>query len=48
MAGLYGLALGMLRWWAGGLALAVGCHVCADATIFGLVFSSGALRQAAG
>jgi membrane protease YdiL (CAAX protease family) len=34
LAGAYGLALGLLRWWTGGLALTVGCHVCADATIF--------------
>lgn len=37
LAGLYGLALGILRWWAGGLGLAMACHVCADATIFGLL-----------
>ena len=34
LAGLYGVALGLLRWWAGGLGLAVACHVSADATIF--------------
>ncbi len=27
LAGIYGLALGVLRWWAGGLGLAFGCHV---------------------
>jgi membrane protease YdiL (CAAX protease family) len=48
LAGAYGLALGALRWWAGGLALAAGCHVCADATIFGLLLWSGAFTQAAG
>jgi membrane protease YdiL (CAAX protease family) len=42
LAGLYGVALGLLRWWAGGLGLPVACHVCADATIFGLLASSGA------
>ena len=42
LAGAYGLALGTLRWWTGGLALAVACHVCADATIFGLLLQSGA------
>jgi uncharacterized protein len=42
LAGFYGLALGILRWWTGGLALAVGCHICADATIFGLLVWSGA------
>jgi membrane protease YdiL (CAAX protease family) len=46
LAGAYGLALGILRWWTGGLALAVGCHVCADATIFGLLLWSGAFTQA--
>jgi membrane protease YdiL (CAAX protease family) len=39
LAGLFGLALGGLRWWAGGLGLAVACHACADATIFGLLVS---------
>jgi membrane protease YdiL (CAAX protease family) len=45
LAGVYGLALGLLRWWTGGLALALACHVCADATIFGILFESGALAQ---
>jgi membrane protease YdiL (CAAX protease family) len=48
LAGLYGLALGLLRWWTGGLGLAVGCHVCADATIFGMLLASGAIEQRAG
>ncbi len=34
MAGLYGIALGLLRWWTGGLGLAIACHIAADATIF--------------
>ena len=34
LAGLYGLSLGALRWWTGGLGLAIACHVSADATIF--------------
>jgi membrane protease YdiL (CAAX protease family) len=34
MAGLYGITLGGLRWWTGGLALAFACHISADATIF--------------
>jgi membrane protease YdiL (CAAX protease family) len=42
LAGVYGLALGLLRWWAGGLGLALACHVCADATIFCLLVWSGA------
>jgi hypothetical protein len=25
--------LGLLRWWTGGLFLAIGSHICADATI---------------
>jgi hypothetical protein len=37
LAGLFGLALGLLRWWTGGLGLAIAVHVCADATIFGLL-----------
>src|SRR5262245_8278953 len=32
LAGLYGLGLGLLRWWSGGLGLVIACHVCADAT----------------
>jgi membrane protease YdiL (CAAX protease family) len=47
LAGLYGLALGLLRWWTGGLGLALGCHACADATIFGLLWRSGAFSQTA-
>lgn len=41
LAGGYGVALGLLRWWTGGLGLAIGCHVCADATIFGLLLKRG-------
>jgi uncharacterized protein len=37
LACIYGIALGLLRWWSGGLGLVVACHVCADATIFGIV-----------
>jgi uncharacterized protein len=48
LAGLFGLALGLLRWWTGGLGLAIAVHVCADATIFGLLSWSGAFRQATG
>jgi membrane protease YdiL (CAAX protease family) len=46
LAGVFGLALGLLRWWTGGLGLAIAVHVCADATIFGLLCSSGAFGQA--
>jgi membrane protease YdiL (CAAX protease family) len=48
LASLFGLALGVLRWWTGGLGLAIAVHVCADATIFGLLSWSGAFRQAIG
>ena len=48
LASLFGLALGVLRWWTGGLGLAIAVHVCADATIFGLLSWSGAFRQATG
>jgi membrane protease YdiL (CAAX protease family) len=34
LAGVYGLSLGILRWWTAGLGLAFACHVVADATIF--------------
>jgi uncharacterized protein len=40
LAGLYGLGQGVLRWWTGGLGLAIACHVCADAAIFGLLIWS--------
>lgn len=43
MAGLYGVTLGVLRWWAGGLALAYVCHIFADVTILSIVAMSGAL-----
>lgn len=42
MAGVYGVCLGVLRWWTGGLALATACHVCADTTIFCIFVVSGA------
>jgi membrane protease YdiL (CAAX protease family) len=44
LASLYGVALGTLRWWVGGLGLAVACHMSADATIFGLLVFSGAFE----
>jgi membrane protease YdiL (CAAX protease family) len=40
LAGVFGLALGLLRWWTGGLGLAIAFHICADATIFALIASS--------
>jgi membrane protease YdiL (CAAX protease family) len=45
LAGGYGLALGLLRWRSGGLALSIGCHICADATIFAILASAGAFRS---
>jgi membrane protease YdiL (CAAX protease family) len=48
LAGLYGIALGLLRWWAGGLGLVLACHMAADATIFGLMAWEGAFRGAEG
>ena len=42
LAGLYGITLGGLRWWTGGLALTTACHVGADATIFCILASAGA------
>jgi uncharacterized protein len=48
LAGIFGLGLGLLRWWTGGLGLAIAVHVCADATIFGLLSWTGAFRQATG
>jgi membrane protease YdiL (CAAX protease family) len=48
LAGIFGLALGLLRWWTGGLALAIAVHICADATIFGLLSWSGAFRHMVG
>ncbi|MBM4072863.1 MAG: CPBP family intramembrane metalloprotease [Planctomycetes bacterium] len=42
LAAGFGIALGILRWWTGGLALAIACHVLADATIFGLLAAAGA------
>lgn len=39
LAGLYGIALGLLRWWTGGLGLPIGCHITADATIFAILFA---------
>jgi membrane protease YdiL (CAAX protease family) len=37
LAGLYGLMLGVLREWSGGLAVAFVAHVFADATIYAIV-----------
>jgi membrane protease YdiL (CAAX protease family) len=40
LAGIFGLALGWLRVFTGGLALPVATHIAADATIFVLIFSA--------
>jgi membrane protease YdiL (CAAX protease family) len=37
LASIYGLMLGMLRTWAGGLAAPIIAHIFADATIFAIV-----------
>jgi uncharacterized protein len=42
LAGLYGVALGLLRWWTGGLGLTIACHITADITIFSILESAGA------
>src|SRR5262249_38324054 len=47
LPGRYGVSLGLLRWWSGGLGLGVLCHVCADATIFGIVVWAGAFAESA-
>lgn len=44
MAGLYGVTLGVLRWWTGGLGLATVCHIGADATIFCILAATGAFN----
>ncbi len=44
LAGLYGVALGGLRWWVGGLGLPTACHVFADATIFGILMGEEAFE----
>ena len=41
LAGIYGLCLGWLRVFSGGIGLGVMAHIAADATIFILVSSSG-------
>ena len=48
LAGLYGVALGLLRWWSGGLLLAICCHASADATIFSILASTGAFPEVFG
>ncbi len=42
LAGLYGVTLGAMRLWVGGLGLPIACHVCADATIFGILLAEDA------
>lgn len=45
LAAGFGVALGLLRWWTGGLGLAIACHSAADATIFTLLSSAGAFAR---
>jgi hypothetical protein len=40
LAGLFGLGLGLMRMWTGGLGLPIAVHICADATISGLLTGS--------
>lgn len=42
LAGVFGLALGWLRAFTGGIGLPVAAHIAADATIFTIVAGSGA------
>jgi uncharacterized protein len=41
LAGVYGLLLGLLRWQARGIGLAIIAHIVADATIFGILVNAG-------
>jgi hypothetical protein len=43
LAALYGLLLGLLRVWVGGLALPILAHITADATIYALLVHAGAI-----
>jgi membrane protease YdiL (CAAX protease family) len=43
LAGIYGVCLGWLRVFSGGLGLPVLAHIAADATIFTMVANSGVL-----
>jgi hypothetical protein len=43
LAGIYGLCLGWLRVFSGGLGLPVIAHIAADATIFTIIGRAGAL-----
>jgi hypothetical protein len=45
LAAGYGVALGLMRWWTGGLGIATACHVTADATIFANLLSNGAFAE---
>jgi membrane protease YdiL (CAAX protease family) len=43
LAGIYGVMLGLLRWYTRGLVLPVVAHVFADATIYIILVSAGAV-----
>jgi hypothetical protein len=45
LAGGYGVALGLLRWWTGGLGVILACHVTADATIIAILASTGSFAE---
>lgn len=47
LAAGFGAAMGLLRWWTGGLGLAIACHIVADATIFLLLVSTLAFGESA-
>jgi membrane protease YdiL (CAAX protease family) len=46
LAAVYGVMVGLLRWYSRGLALPVVAHVCADATICGILVWAGAVSCA--
>jgi uncharacterized protein len=46
LAAVYGVMVGLLRWYTRGLALPVVAHVCADATICGILIGTGAVASA--
>jgi uncharacterized protein len=43
LAGIYGISLGWLRAFSGGIGLPLLAHIAADATIFTIIASSGVL-----
>jgi membrane protease YdiL (CAAX protease family) len=43
LAGIYGLCIGWLRLFTGGIGLCIAAHIAADATIYAIVVRSGAI-----